>query len=138
MVREGARNIVAESIHNHTRQTLSLSHRTIFVCQEQSFKTNDFFPQLGYLTRKSIILGRKQFNLGLQICKPLLLPLTTFERSNSARSISKSQEQTMSNHGIPVPLQEILSLLLISHLFPVSVMSWLFFITVVLILVRRL
>lgn len=65
VVGKTARNVIAKRIHDHTGQTLSLSHGTILVRQKQSFQTDDFFSQLGDLTRKRIILGREQFNLGL-------------------------------------------------------------------------
>lgn len=59
VISETARDVAPKPIHNHPRQSLSLSHGTIFVCQEQSLETNDFFPQLGYLARKGIIFSRE-------------------------------------------------------------------------------
>jgi hypothetical protein len=60
-----ARNVTAERIHDHARQTLGLSHGTILVRQQESLQTHDFFSQLADLTRECVVLGGKQFHLGL-------------------------------------------------------------------------
>ena len=83
MIGETAWNIAAQTIHDHTGQTLSLSHRTIFVCEKKAFEADDFLSQLGYLARQCIVLSGEQFNLCLKVGEPLLLPLTTLERCNS-------------------------------------------------------
>ena len=57
VVGEAAWNIAPKPIHDHTRQTLSLSHWTVFVCKEEAFEADYFFPELGDLTRKCIVFG---------------------------------------------------------------------------------
>ena len=83
MTGKTTRNVISQTIHDHTWQTLSLSHRAVSVRKQQAFQADNFFPQLSDLTRQRVVLSRKQFHLGLQIGEPLFLPLTTFERSNS-------------------------------------------------------
>ena len=50
VVGETAGNVTAEAVHDHPRQTLSLTHRTIFVRKQQALETHDFLSQLGDLT----------------------------------------------------------------------------------------
>lgn len=71
------------AIHNQRTKTLSLRHRTIFVSKQKGLEIHNFFPQLSDSSRQSIIFGCEELNLGLEICKPLLLTLTTFEGSDT-------------------------------------------------------
>jgi hypothetical protein len=58
------------------------------VSQEEGLEINNLFPELSDCGRERIILCCEDFDLGLQIRKPLLLPLATLQGSNPVGLVS--------------------------------------------------
>jgi hypothetical protein len=72
------------NLQESTMEALLLCDRAVFVGQEKCFQVDDLLSQLGNLGGESVVLGAEHLNLGLKVCKPLLLPLATFQSRHSA------------------------------------------------------
>lgn len=62
--------------------TLALRHRTILVLQHDLLHGHNLFSKLGDLRGQVVVLAAEDFDLGLQICQPLLLTLPTLQRGD--------------------------------------------------------
>lgn len=73
----------------HTRRrvsslkTLLLGDRAVLVCEQESLEIHDFFSELRNLACQSIVFTTEHFDFGLEVGKPLLLTLTTFQSGNT-------------------------------------------------------
>lgn len=65
--------------HEGPVKTLLLSDGTVFVGKQKSLEVDDFLSQLRDLLGQGFILTAKDLHLGLEVGKPLLLALPTFE-----------------------------------------------------------
>lgn len=72
-----------DTVHHHGAEALGLRNRTVLVGEQHGFEVDDLLTQLSDSRRERIILGREQFHLRLQVGKPLLLALSTFESRDS-------------------------------------------------------
>lgn len=64
---------------------LYLSNGAILVGYQNCLELEELFSQLGVLRVKLVVLTAIDLDFGLEVGQPLLLSLTTFERSNSAK-----------------------------------------------------
>jgi len=64
---------------------LSVAYWAVFVLYEEVSKVSDFIMESCDLRVKGIILCRVHLNFSLKVGQPLLLALSTFERSNSVK-----------------------------------------------------
>jgi hypothetical protein len=84
------------------------------VCQKQGFEVDDLFAKLRDGSRQSIILCAKDLNFGLQISKPLLLTLATFESSDATIMLDMGLCNEHESN-IPVSFKKVFPLLLVCH-----------------------
>lgn len=63
---------------------MGLRNGAVFVSQQKGLQVHDLLAELGHRGSQCVVLSRKEFNLGLKICQPLFLPLTTLESRNAA------------------------------------------------------
>lgn len=75
-------DVTDEVGHGHAADALRLRDRAVLVSKEHCLEVDDFFAHLSNLRRQSIVFCAEELNLGLQIGKPLLLPLATLQGSN--------------------------------------------------------
>lgn len=73
-----------EVVHCGAMQALGLGDWTVFVREKQRLQVDNLLTQLGDSGREGVILGAEQLHLGLEVGKPLLLPLTALERGDTA------------------------------------------------------
>lgn len=72
-----------EVVHGVAVKALSLRDGAVLVSEQQRLEVYYLLTELSDGSRESIILCTEQLNLGLQVGKPLLLPLTTLEGSDT-------------------------------------------------------
>lgn len=70
-------------LHGHATDTLRLGDRAVLVCEKQRLKADYLFTQLGDGSGECIILCAEDFDLLLQVGKPLLFALATLQSSDS-------------------------------------------------------
>lgn len=68
--------------HVVTTQALLMTYSTVLVLQQECLELDNLFAQLGALRRQSVVLLRKNFDLGLEVGQPLLLSLPTLKSSD--------------------------------------------------------
>lgn len=68
-----------QTVHTHSSHTLRLRNRTILVRQQQSLQIDNLLAQLRDLCAERVVLAAEDLHLGLEVGKPLLLSLTTFQ-----------------------------------------------------------
>lgn len=102
-------------LHECSVKTLLLSHRTILVGQKKRLEIYHLFPQLGDLRCQGVVFAAEQLDLGLEVCKPLLLALSTFQSRNPDGMVSWFPVR-ICGANLPVPFKEILALLFVGHL----------------------
>ena len=69
--------------HEGPVKALLLSDGTVFVGKQKSLEVDNLLSQLRNLLSQSFILTAKYLHLGLEVGKPLLLALSTFESRNT-------------------------------------------------------
>lgn len=69
-------------LHAHTTKALLLRYGAILMGDEDGLEVDNLFSETRNLLAELIILLAEKFNFRLQICKPLLLALSTFQSSN--------------------------------------------------------
>lgn len=68
-----------DGLHVSPLQTLLLGDGTVLVGEQKRLEIDNLLAELRNLRCEGIILTAKHFHLGLQVGKPLLLTLTTFQ-----------------------------------------------------------
>ena len=90
--------------------------------QEERLEIDNLFTKLGDLRSESIIFRAEDFNLGLKIGEPLLLPLSAFQRSDpTVKSVADSSVRK--GEALPISFQEVFPLLLVGHLLVACVLA---------------
>ena len=72
-----------EVVHGGAVETLCLGYWAVLVGKEQRLEVDNLLAKLSDGGRQSVVLGAKEFDLGLKVGKPLLLTLSALEGSNT-------------------------------------------------------
>ena len=121
-------------LHLEAGKSLLLTDGTILVGEEKSLQVDDLIPKLVDLGVESIILTGEYLDLVLQVGKPLLLALSALQCGDPDVMLGFKLSSD-GESGLPISLEKVLSLLLISHLLAIGIV--LVFAHILLFVFRR-
>jgi hypothetical protein len=90
-------SVAGDLLHGHTGDALSLRYGTVLVRHEKCLQSHNLLAKLSHRRGKRVVLCTKDLDLLLQVGKPLLFALTTFERGD-ARVIVSKRSDTLIHH----------------------------------------